>query len=197
MNIKYYAADGTIKSLGDNELAHYKYIKKIKSGSGWRYFYTPEEIRAYYKEAKIETKTKYDREDARAQKTADRRSDAAMNRFENRTNRDIARLKRKAKNGSITEQDLKDFAKKTGKGAADYGKTAAKEQMKSSLIKNKNKIKRVADPITSTGKAVVYKPTSQIKKDSSKKVEKGRSAVEKRLNKAKKTSKGKRWSLTR
>lgn len=50
MNIKYYAADGTIKSLGDNELAHYKYIKKIKTGNGYRYFYSQEELRAYLDE---------------------------------------------------------------------------------------------------------------------------------------------------
>lgn len=52
MNIQYYADDGSIKNLGDNELQHWKYIKKIKTGSGWRYFYTPEEVQAYYEEQK-------------------------------------------------------------------------------------------------------------------------------------------------
>ena len=47
MNVFYYAADGTIKSLGDDELAHYKYIRKINTGNGYRYFYSQDELRAY------------------------------------------------------------------------------------------------------------------------------------------------------
>ena len=46
--IYYHGSDGHIKQLGDQELQHWKYIKKI----GNRYFYTPEELRAYYAEAK-------------------------------------------------------------------------------------------------------------------------------------------------
>ena len=52
MGIQYYADDGTVKNLGDNELQHWKYIKKIKTGSGWRYFYSPEELRQFYNEGK-------------------------------------------------------------------------------------------------------------------------------------------------
>ena len=52
MNIQYYADDGTVKNLGDNELQHWKYIKKIKTGSGWRYFYSQDEIDAFKKEAR-------------------------------------------------------------------------------------------------------------------------------------------------
>lgn len=44
MSVYYQGSDGHIKSLGDNELQHFKYIKKI----GNRYFYTPEELKAYY-----------------------------------------------------------------------------------------------------------------------------------------------------
>lgn len=39
--------NGRAKVLGDNELMHWKYIKKIREGKAFRYFYTPEEIRAY------------------------------------------------------------------------------------------------------------------------------------------------------
>lgn len=47
-NIFYNGSDGYIHSLGDdNSIIHWKYIKKIKSGNGWRYFYDPEELRAY------------------------------------------------------------------------------------------------------------------------------------------------------
>ena len=39
--------NGRTKVLGDDELMHWKYIKKIREGKAFRYFYTPEEIRAY------------------------------------------------------------------------------------------------------------------------------------------------------
>lgn len=45
--IYYQASDGHIKTLGDNELQHWKYIKKIPAGSGYRYFYSMDEWRAY------------------------------------------------------------------------------------------------------------------------------------------------------
>lgn len=71
----YIGVDGHVHS---DELKHWKYIKKIKSGSGWRYFYTPEEIRAYYKEkidkenkikekVIIEKKTRWSPQDAYSQ----------------------------------------------------------------------------------------------------------------------------------
>lgn len=44
MSVYYQGSDGCIKTLGDTELAHFKYIKKI----GNRYFYTPDELKAYY-----------------------------------------------------------------------------------------------------------------------------------------------------
>ena len=49
----YQGSDGQVHVLGDGEeLKHWKYIKKIKTGSGWRYFYSPEEIRQFYNEGK-------------------------------------------------------------------------------------------------------------------------------------------------
>lgn len=48
----YQGSDGQVHVLGDGEeLKHWKYIKKIKSGNGWRYFYSQDEINAYMKEA--------------------------------------------------------------------------------------------------------------------------------------------------
>ena len=47
----YQGSDGQVHVLGDGEeLKHWKYIKKIKSGNGWRYFYSQDEINAYMKE---------------------------------------------------------------------------------------------------------------------------------------------------
>lgn len=49
----YQGSDGQVHVLGDGEeLKHWKYIKKIKTGSGWRYFYSPEELRQFYNEGK-------------------------------------------------------------------------------------------------------------------------------------------------
>lgn len=43
--IYYHGSDGHIKQLGDQELQHWKYIKKI----GNHYFYSMEALQAYYK----------------------------------------------------------------------------------------------------------------------------------------------------
>lgn len=43
----YIGIDGNVHS---DELKHWKYVKKIKTGSGYRYFYSQAEIDAYYKE---------------------------------------------------------------------------------------------------------------------------------------------------
>lgn len=51
--IYYNGSDGQVHCLGDDEyLKHYKYIKKIKSGNGWRYIYSQDQLKAYEKEAK-------------------------------------------------------------------------------------------------------------------------------------------------
>lgn len=48
--IFYQGSDGNINVLGDDELMHFKYIKKVKTGSGYRYLYTPAEVAAYNRE---------------------------------------------------------------------------------------------------------------------------------------------------
>ena len=63
--MNYIGIDGNVHS---NELKHWKYIKKIKSGSGWRYFYTPEEIRAYYKEEQGKANAQYEAKEAYSNK---------------------------------------------------------------------------------------------------------------------------------
>ena len=53
MSIQYRGDDGRTHSLGDNNsLQHWKYIKKIPVGKGFRYFYSQDELRAYYNDAK-------------------------------------------------------------------------------------------------------------------------------------------------
>lgn len=61
MSIQYRGDDGRIHSLGDgNSLQHWKYIKKIPVGNGFRYFYSQEELRAYYNEMKGKAEGKLD-----------------------------------------------------------------------------------------------------------------------------------------
>lgn len=93
--IYYQGADGHTKVLGENELQHWKYIKKI----GNRYFYTPEELRAYY----AESKTASNREAAfnRNKANAER---ASRDAFNNQARRD---LKEGAKNTVYIDRDKK------------------------------------------------------------------------------------------
>ena len=48
MNIVYRGDDGHVQSLGEtSELRHWKYVKKLPVGKGFRYFYSWDEYRAY------------------------------------------------------------------------------------------------------------------------------------------------------
>lgn len=49
--VQYIGQDGAVHQLGDtpeNSLCHWKYIKKIQTPAGTRYFYTMEALQAYY-----------------------------------------------------------------------------------------------------------------------------------------------------
>ena len=79
--IYYHGSDGHIKQLGDQELQHYKYIKKI----GNRYFYTQEALRAYYNDQKKVATADYAKERAadkagQMQREATIRKDYALGR---------------------------------------------------------------------------------------------------------------------
>lgn len=75
--MNYIGIDGNIHS---DELKHWKYIKKIKSGSGWRYFYTPEEVRAFYKESKQENAQTHQKNLKNISDSYNRSMDQAKNR---------------------------------------------------------------------------------------------------------------------
>ena len=49
---KYKASEEFVKNIGDTELQHWKYIKKIPSGKGFRYFYSWDEWRGHLDKAK-------------------------------------------------------------------------------------------------------------------------------------------------
>lgn len=70
MNTIYYqGSDGCLRTLGDNELMHYKYIKKI----GNRYFYTTEALQAYYKDQQKVSNVEYAKDRAVDTKNATKR----------------------------------------------------------------------------------------------------------------------------
>lgn len=73
----YIGQDGRVR---DDSLMHWKYIKKIKSGSGWRYFYTPEEVRAFYKESKQENAQTHQKNLKNISDSYNRSMDQAKNR---------------------------------------------------------------------------------------------------------------------
>lgn len=217
----YQGSDGNIHVLGDaEELKHFKYIKKIKAGNGWRYFYTPEEVKAYYNASKAVTNVKYDFVDGMKKNRSEKRTENSRQKFEKQTQRDIERTRNKLMRGDITTDEAKrevsGLLKRTGKNAMKYGKESAKEQAKTAISENKNKVKRKVEPVTNTAKAMakgeipkqpkkktatlktnkkkklsktVSKSLSKARKESSKSINKGRSAVEKKLNKTKKTVK--------
>lgn len=75
--MNYIGIDGNVHS---DELKHWKYIKKVKSGSGWRYFYTPEEVRAFYKESKQENAQTHQKNLKNISDSYNRSMDQAKNR---------------------------------------------------------------------------------------------------------------------
>ena len=60
----------------------HKYIKKVKTSRGWRYFYTPSELQAYYgqtkKQMEVQADANYD-----VQKSENKRNDAAEDKILN------------------------------------------------------------------------------------------------------------------
>lgn len=153
MSVYYQGSDGHIKSLGDNELQHFKYIKKI----GNRYFYTPEELRAYYAEAKNAS----NREAAFNQRTAQNER-----RFRDDVMKDAYSNQRKAmKNGMyvIAEEDSKgnlrarDATKaERKKGIKDLDRRERREKRVNKLIDRlsdtKRNAKKKVDPLAKTAK---------------------------------------------
>lgn len=217
MNIQYYADDGTIKNLGDDELQHWKYIKKIKTGSGWRYFYSPEELRQFYNEGKKKVDSiprlqkhgdKYYIADKKTQKKIEK-SGAGGNDYYV----DKKAYKKRSKEGNeplrklgvnpktlSTDRSILEFnAKETNrirdeKEKYDIGYRYGNELSKS-LYRAKSLAKQKSYEGAAKGQTKKYEQyeaknvTNRKISEIKNKTSKGKSAVKKKLNKAKKTVK--------
>lgn len=148
MGVYYQGSDGHIKSLGDNELQHFKYIKKI----GNRYFYTPEELRAYYAESKDKANREatFNRRDAAGDR--DFRKNFVKNQTRNRKEdyREHTYIERE--NGKLTQPTKKEIRendkrldKKRKKINKSIDRVYKRENLKISAIKK-------AKPLIETGK---------------------------------------------
>lgn len=217
MNACYIGTDGNIHRLGDNQnkdsLKHWKYIKKIPSGKGFRYFYTQDELRAYYNEMKGAASEKWDY--AKPQKPSTmgkkiRRDESAeYNRWGNerdriynsdkKMDREIERARKEYKR----DRNAKNWKRLSD--ANEKGRDVIYKDNIHAYIENERKhdeeTRKIADRRynynrykRNTDKAKkIYDKTSNayssIKKESSDKVNKGKSAIEKKTRKIKKTTK--------
>ncbi len=158
MNIEYFGEDGRIKSLGDNELSHFKYIKKIKTGSGWRYFYTPEEIKAYYQASKAVSNIKNDYADSVATRKMlnERDANKQWKKDQLKKNREIDDVIT-SKNGKIKRLNEKEKAKylkdERKQIRAEYNKKDQETIDNYLREKRRNNFKRKYEPIINTTKA--------------------------------------------
>lgn len=92
MTIDYRGSDGRMHFLGDdNSLKHYKYIKKIMTGSGPRYFYSQDELRAFYEEAKGNAKGELNNLKKKSEETWRYAKPQSPAQMQKRVNSDIRR----------------------------------------------------------------------------------------------------------
>lgn len=200
MNIQYYATDGTVKNLGDDELQHWKYIKKIKTGSGWRYFYSPEELRQFYNEGKKKADSiprlqkhgdKYYIADKKTQRNIEKSGVGGNVLYRNKKG-DLGPYKNyRPTDNQVSKWIAKDrMANAKGK-EADNGRKGdknivGKAMSAATAASETSKIKARESAYSKyEAKNVTNRKISEIKN----KTNKGKSAVEKKLKKVKKTTK--------
>ena len=150
----YEGSDRNIHILGDGEeLKHYKYIKKIKQGSGWRYFYTPEELKAYYEGSK----SAYNVGNAIQNTRGDIKTNKKINSLErkkNATQEDNAwRAYQESKlRGTSDKKAYRAAAKSIIKDEAKFQLEKKKLQTKNDLDKKKRAANSEAKAVTGTAK---------------------------------------------
>lgn len=156
----YEGSDGNVHVLGDGEeLKHYKYIKKIKTGSGWRYFYTPEELKAYYEGSKAANKA--------VNNILDKRDDyntvRNIRRLENKKNQKQEQQAWKAyqevgARGGTEKEAMRKAVKDVAKTELRYQVDKKKLEVKNDLTKKKRAasgdIKAATDTAKLAGKGV-------------------------------------------
>lgn len=201
----YQGSDGRVHVLGDGEeIKHWKYIKKIKSGNGWRYFYSQDEINAYMKEVQGVAKgvknkidsiprlekhgSKYYIADKKTQRNIEKSGVGGNTLYRNKKG-DIGSYKNyKVTKNAVSKQTAKDrMDNAKGKEALNgrkgdksiIGKTmsAAKAASEMSKIKARESAYEKYE-----AKNVLTKPFSSVKKKAEKKINKGKKKIERKIN---------------
>lgn len=157
--MNYIGIDGNVHN---DSLMHWKYIKKIKSGSGWRYFYTPEEIRAYYKEEQGKANAQYEAKEAYSNKI--QREHRKDNKFMYEARKRGIRDKLYFENGKLVN-NLYGSRKDRKKNDATYRRINREIDNQRKIAKASHKIERKLDPIGRTAKSTISKPINEAKKD--------------------------------
>lgn len=199
MNIQYVGEDNRIHSLGDsNALQHWKYIKKIPSGKGFRYFYSQDELRAYYNDKIEKDKIEYAKPQSpsamREKLTRDLNNE--RNRHNNESDRlRTERLKTRAKQDDVERRrknmSMSDYHSekeklrkniKSDREAWDkeWDRHEAEKKKLADRTRNYERYKRTVDKAKNITKSV-----EDVKKDTSGKVVKGRKKTEKIMKRGK------------
>lgn len=128
----YRASEDFVKNIGDTELQHWKYIKKIPSGKGFRYFYSWDEWRAYLADPAANAVKKVG-DTAKQQVSNGRQKVESLLNNQNRTNSTVSSAKQKnsSRNTSF-RQRMNEIAKR----ASEKWK-AGKEAVKKTVEKGK------------------------------------------------------------
>ena len=232
-NIFYEGSDGYIHSLEDGDsIKHWKYIKKIKSGNGYRYFYSQDEIDAYndqiqkdkvikdevFKEKKIqEKKTRWSpmdayRDEKRAEQNRidrenkkDRLEKEIKDRWQYAKPQKPSTMSKRVVKDSQKEQtrwinererinkETNDAFKNTKDNPYANARISARERVRfdeNERLHEENKRKNADRSYNTARYRKIAETPHNVAKSSSQKIDKGRSAVEKKLNKAKNEVKG-------
>lgn len=152
--IYYHGSDGHVKQLGDQELQHWKYIKKI----GNRYFYTPEELKAYYAEAQDSANREAAFNKNTVQDESRWRKDMNKNYYDNKRKQvDETQVIYRDKNDNL---QFRDHTKKEKEAAYKRIKRQEKKDARLSRLidrvaNTKIEAKRRTDPLKKTAKMAV------------------------------------------
>lgn len=144
-----YHANELLNDTKQDRVKHWKYVKKIPVGKGYRYFYTLDEYRAYlkdpnaeYEKAKDAVKVEIGKSKKTAKEISSRGQKKAKEIISSRSNKNVSINVAKLKNSSRGEnfkKKMNDLAKKASK-KWDENKESVKKSVNSGKEWVKNKV---------------------------------------------------------
>lgn len=175
------------KYTSTEELVHgFKYIKKIKTGKGWRYFYTPSEIKAFYANEKVKADSEYaKKQDASISKYLDAKSRYRSELYGPHNNMLRVYGSSDVKQHRISAHERVNRVNKLDAESEDRYKKA-KETFKKDTAKNV--AERKYKPIVNTAKKVAEKPVNEFKKDATSTANKAKKTLKREVAGAKRAA---------